>query len=145
MKMLRDDYNVEAIVVGYDNTFGCDGVALSVADYKEIGSRLGIEVTEAPFVAKHKLFGNQESHLIGTNRGSQRHAWKEILAPGRCRGREQARANHRFPHSQYPSACLSIVLPGNGVYAAFATLPDGSRRGRWSTSALAPPCAGATT
>ena len=47
MKKMQEDYDVVALVIGYDNTFGCDGVGMSLEDYKRIGEKLGIEVLTA--------------------------------------------------------------------------------------------------
>ncbi len=41
-------YDVELLVAGYDNTFGSDGIDLSIADYKAMGDAIGIEVISAP-------------------------------------------------------------------------------------------------
>ena len=128
MKMLRDDYNVEAIVVGYDNTFGCDGVALSVADYKEIGSRLGIEVTEAPFVAGISSSAIRKAISSGRIEEANAMLGRKFSLPGVVVEGNKLGRTIGFPTANIlPHA--GIVLPGNGVYAAFATLPDGSRRG----------------
>lgn len=37
-------YEVELLVAGYDNTFGSDGLEMSISDYKTIGETVGIEV-----------------------------------------------------------------------------------------------------
>lgn len=47
LKRLHDDYNVRALVVGYDNTFGSDGLNLSLEDYRRLGEQEGIEVLTA--------------------------------------------------------------------------------------------------
>lgn len=41
-------YDVTLLVAGYDNTFGSDGIDMSIADYKAMGDSIGIEVIEAP-------------------------------------------------------------------------------------------------
>ena len=52
---------MELLVVGYDNTFGCDGVALSISDYRDFGAQLGIEVAEA-CGGRDQQLSHQESH-----------------------------------------------------------------------------------
>ncbi|MCH5240084.1 MAG: riboflavin biosynthesis protein RibF [Muribaculaceae bacterium] len=44
MIRMRDSYGVVALIVGYDNTFGSDGVNHSLEDFIAIGEKLGIEV-----------------------------------------------------------------------------------------------------
>lgn len=47
LRRLKEEWAVKALVIGYDNTFGCDGVNMSVDDYKKIGEAEGIEVFTA--------------------------------------------------------------------------------------------------
>ena len=48
MRKLHDEMGVKTLIIGYDNTFGSDGVYLSLEDYKKIGKEIGIEVLTAP-------------------------------------------------------------------------------------------------
>lgn len=41
------DYQAAAVVVGYDNTFGSDGLQMSIAQYREIADRHGLALIEA--------------------------------------------------------------------------------------------------
>lgn len=47
---LRDEYGAGTVVVGYDNTFGCDGVDKSLEDYRLLGWEAGLTVVAAPVV-----------------------------------------------------------------------------------------------
>lgn len=42
------EQGVDLLVLGHDNKFGCDGRKMSLADYRQLGARLGVEVVEAP-------------------------------------------------------------------------------------------------
>lgn len=44
MKRLHQEYGVKALILGYDNTFGSDGIKYSLADYRKLGESLGIDV-----------------------------------------------------------------------------------------------------
>ena len=44
------DYGAVAMVLGYDNTFGSDGLGMTLRDFREIGADLGLDVTMAPMV-----------------------------------------------------------------------------------------------
>lgn len=48
LEYIHRKYDVVLLVAGYDNTFGSDGIDLSIADYKDIGAAVGIEVISAP-------------------------------------------------------------------------------------------------
>lgn len=41
-------YGVRLLVAGYDNTFGSDGIDMTIADYKAMGDTIGIDVISAP-------------------------------------------------------------------------------------------------
>lgn len=47
MRRLRDDYGARAIMMGYDNSFGCDGRGMSPEQYRARGAELGLEVLMA--------------------------------------------------------------------------------------------------
>ena len=48
LNYIHRKYDVRLLVAGYDNTFGCDGLNMNIADYKTIGESVGIEVISAP-------------------------------------------------------------------------------------------------
>lgn len=50
MGHLARDRGLKVLVLGYDNTFGCDGVALDADDYRRLGREAGIEVLVAPVI-----------------------------------------------------------------------------------------------
>lgn len=112
-------YEVELLVAGYDNTFGCDGVDMSIADYRAIGDAIGIEVIAAPeeegvsssAVRKAVKAGNIDR--AKTLLGHLPEIEGKVL-PGFHVGSEIG----------FPTANLQIspkiALPANGVYAALA-------------------------
>lgn len=127
MLRLKREHDVRMLVVGYDTTFGCDGIAYSISDYKRLGERLGIEVIEAPFVpgisssAIRKAIANGEIKEANDMLG--RHfSLSGIVVAGNRLGRTIG----------YPTANImpspGIVVPANGVYAVKITLPNGKKR-----------------
>lgn len=126
MRRLHDEYGVETLIVGYDNTFGCDGVTLSIADYKRIGEETGVEIEEAPFVEgisssairKSLLAGDVERAAIMLGRY---YALSGNVVTGNRLGRTIG-----FPTANIDPA-PKLTVPANGVYAAMAVLPDGKR------------------
>lgn len=126
MTLLSELHDVRVLVVGYDNTFGSDGVNLSISDYRKIGNDIGIEVIEAPLrvgvssSAIRKAIANGD--ITGANDMLGRHfLLPGIVVPGNRLGRTIG-----FPTANILTES-GIVVPGRGVYAAKAVLPDGSQ------------------
>lgn len=119
-------YGVRLLVAGYDNTFGSDGIDMSIADYKAMGEAIGIEVTAAPeeegvsssAVRKAVRSGDIEKaiSLLG-----HRPELEGRVAPGFQVGHEIG----------FPTANLMVssraVMPASGVYAAMAFIDDGTK------------------
>lgn len=120
-------YDVKLLVAGYDNTFGSDGIDMSIADYKAMGEAIGIEVISATeeegvsssAVRKAVKAGEIEkaSSLLG-----HRPELEGRVAPGFHVGHEIG----------FPTANLQvssrIVMPASGVYAALAFI-EGTEKG----------------
>lgn len=49
LRRMHDEQRVDALVVGYDNTFGCDGVSMNLSDYRRLGREAGVEIIEAAY------------------------------------------------------------------------------------------------
>lgn len=120
-------YEVVLLVAGYDNTFGSDGIDLSIADYKAMGEAIGIEVISAPEengvsssairkavksgdIAKARLLLGHMPEIEGKVT-SGFHVGREIGFPT---------ANLQLPPGS--------VIPAVGVYAAKAYI-DGKEEG----------------
>ena len=124
MRLLRDNYGVKLLVVGYDNTFGSDGVNLSIADYARLGKSLGMEVVEAPYVAGVSSSAVRKAISVG-----------EVAKANEMLGRPFSisgivvEGNKLGRTIGFPTANLQprpgVILPAHGVYAAKALLPDG--------------------
>lgn len=120
-------YDVRLLVAGYDNTFGSDGIDMSIADYKAMGDTIGIEVISAPeeegvsssAVRKAVKSGDiaKAKSLLG-----HRPELEGRVAPGFHVGHEIG----------FPTANLQVsprsVMPVAGVYAALAFV-DGFNTG----------------
>lgn len=125
MKRLHDEFGVKALVIGYDNTFGCDGVTLSLEDYKKIGAKENIEVLtaeEIPGVSSSKI---RKTVLAG-----------DVEKAGEMLGRPYSitskvvEGNRLGRSLGFPTANISVpenqAIPKPGVYAAIVkTLNDG--------------------
>ena len=116
-------YGVRLLVAGYDNTFGSDGIDMSIADYKAMGEAIGIEVIAAPeekgvsssSVRKAVKRGDiaEAISLLG-----HRPELEGNVAPGFHVGHEIG----------FPTANLQVssrsVMPAPGVYAALAFIEN---------------------
>lgn len=124
LRRLRDEFDASLIVIGYDNTFGCDGRSLGTEDYKRIAEEEGLELIVAPEVA-----GISSSAIRETvSKGDVRTARKMMgypftltgqVVPGKALGRKLG----------FPTANLRIeegmIYPAHGVYVAEVALGDG--------------------
>lgn len=126
MQRLRRDYGVEAIVVGYDNTFGSDGINLSIADYRRLAKEIGIDIVEAPFVE-----GTSSSAVRkAVAEGDVARAAKMLGRPYRLSG-TVVDGNRLGRTIGFPTANISpdpvLAIPADGVYSALALLSDGTK------------------
>lgn len=119
-------YGVRLLVAGYDNTFGSDGIDMSIADYKAMGDSIGIEVIAAPeeegvsssAVRKAVKRGDiaKAISLLG-----HRPELEGRVAPGFHVGHEIG-----FPTANLQVSPMS-VMPAPGVYAALAYIEDSAK------------------
>lgn len=119
MKRLRCDLGVQLLLVGYDNTFGSDGLSMKVSEYQAIGAEEGVEVINAPV-----LEGISSSAIRQTLRtGNVKEASRMLGYDFRLCG--HVVHGRGIGHTMgFPTANLSMpykaCLPANGVYAAVA-------------------------
>jgi riboflavin kinase/FMN adenylyltransferase len=124
MMLLRDEYNVDELLIGYDNTFGCDGRSLTFDDYHSIAQSLGMKAEKGDMlpgvcssvVRKAILVGNvaEAAEMLGRN-----YSLKGIVVHGDALGRTIG----------FPTANLELdrrrLIPAVGVYAVTAVLHTG--------------------
>lgn len=124
MIFLRDNYNVRLLIVGYDTTFGSDGLSYSISGYKLLGEETGIEVKEAPLVAGISSSAIRKAIAEGRVENA-----REMLGRSFALSGIVVEGNKLGRTIGFPTANIltlpGIIVPGNGVYAAKITLPDG--------------------
>lgn len=125
MRRLRDEYGATAVMLGYDNTFGCDGTGLGIRDYEELGRGLGVEVLGCgvePGVSSSDIRRALAAGDIAGANAMLGYDW--TLRGNVVHGREMGR------DIGFRTANLSVdprlQLPGRGVYATMVTMPDGT-------------------
>lgn len=121
-------YDVKLLVAGYDNTFGSDGIDMSIADYRDMGDAIGIEVIAAP-----EEYGVSSSAVRKAVKAGEIRKAKSLLGHlPEIEGRVLP-GFHVGSEIGFPTANLQIAqrsaLPARGVYAALAYV-DNSSSGR---------------
>lgn len=123
LKKMHEEHGVDVLVVGYDNTFGCDGTKMNISDYIQLGSKIGVEVIKAPY----------EPHAASSTirrllkEGKLEEALNLLGHPFVIKGTVEA--GKRMGHELgFPTANVRpsyrAQLPKKGVYAVEATLSD---------------------
>lgn len=124
---LKRSHNMKKIVLGYDNTFGCDGVGKGFDFFRRQGQAEGVEVLSVPCV--EGFSSSAVRNAVASGDMPMAHyilgrpfSIRGIVSPGRRIGRTIG----------VPTANLipdpRIILPAPGVYAADVHLPDGAKR-----------------
>lgn len=132
MDMLHSDYNVDCIVMGFNNRFGHDRPE-GMEAYREIGATLGINIlsaaeykcdtaTAVSSSTVRKLLASCEVEKAARLLG---HPYR--LAGTVVHGKELGRTIG-FPTANISPSDPDNVIPGNGVYAVVVHLPDGTSR-----------------
>lgn len=121
LRHINSKYGVSLIVLGYDNTFGCDGASLDISDFLAMGNAIGVDVVRAPQVE-------------GVSSSAVRKAVKygDIVAARDLLGHLpelEGHVMHGFKVGRnigFPTANLQVsprmVMPLAGSYAAFANV-----------------------
>lgn len=117
-------YDVRLLVLGYDNTFGSDGIDLTLHDMEAMGEAIGIEIVESPEVA-----GVSSSRVRKAVRGGNLAEAAGMLGhlpeiEGTVISGFHVGTDIGFPTANIQTIKGS-VLPRHGVYAARAYV-DGS-------------------
>ena len=120
MDMLRDDYGVEALVVGYDHHFG-HGSQYGFEDYRSYGERHGIDVVKALELSDMRCSSTavREALERGDVESASRMLGYDYTLTGRV-----VRGFHLGTGLGFPTANLEAderkLVPANGVYAVLA-------------------------
>ncbi|MCH5228092.1 MAG: riboflavin biosynthesis protein RibF [Muribaculaceae bacterium] len=127
MKRLAEDFNVKTLIIGYDNTFGCDGVNLSLEDYRRIGKENGIEVLTAP-----EIKGVSSSAIRKSVKAGELEKAHEMLGRPYSITSKVEKGNSLGHTIGFPTANIEIpegiAIPKPGVYIAIVKiLSDGSK------------------
>lgn len=119
-------YGVRLLVAGYDNTFGSDGVDLSIADYKAMGETVGIEVIAAP----EEPGVSSSAVRKAVKAGDIKKAISLLGHSPELEGRVMP-GFHVGHEIGFPTANLQVsprhIVPAGGVYAAIAYIEESDK------------------
>lgn len=131
LKRLKTQYDVDALVVGFNNRMGHDRVG-SIEKLREIGAELEMEILAAPALHSGPLpissssvrrllcNGNLKS---ANNMLGRPYAIEGTVVSGKRLGRTLG-----YPTANIAPTLDNVQLPTPGVYAVGVTLSDGTRR-----------------
>ncbi len=128
MQMLRRDYGLQALVVGFNHRFGHNRNE-TFADYKKNGQKIGVELVLAKeYDGEYAPVSSSIiRHLIvgGDVEGAMRRLDHPFSISGKVvHGLKNGR-KIGFPTANIGEFASNLILPPNGAYAAFARVADG--------------------
>lgn len=133
--MLRDRYDVRALLMGFNHRFGSDRLT-DFGDYEAIGVSLGVAVIRASEWRREAFDGEICSSGIrrALKDGDVRRAAMMLGRPytlaGEVTGGRRLGRRLGFPTANIVPAWNGQQIPATGVYAVDVTMPDGTvRRG----------------
>lgn len=133
MAMLRRDYNVRALLMGYNNRFGHDRPE-GIEAYRAIGRETGMEI-----VAADEYRAGEEHRHVSSSEVRRCLARGDVGAAAMLLGHEytlegivehgkQLGRSIGFPTANIHPCDPRRIIPANGVYAVRVALPDGTVR-----------------
>lgn len=127
MKRLHEEFNVKALIVGYDTTFGSDGVNLSLDDYRKLGEKEDIKVLTADEVK-----GVSSSAIRKAVAAGDMEKARELLGRPYSITAKVVKGNSLGHTIGFPTANIDppegVAIPKPGVYAAIVKiLSDGTK------------------
>ena len=126
LTLLRDRYNVRLVVLGYDNTFGSDGRAMTTDDYIRLGAALGIEVIVAPEIPGCSSSLARRALADGDVAEAAPILSRPYLLEGTVVSGDRIGRTLGFPTANLDTAAFrGLQLPANGVYLSRVSLGNG--------------------
>lgn len=127
MVMCHDSYNVDVLILGFNNRFGSDRLS-DITDYKGEGEKTGITILQA-----QELPDTSSSiirNLINNNdikKAAEKLGYFYSIEGNVVKGKQIGRTIG-FPTANIIPSCPDKLIPPIGVYAVQVTLPDGLQR-----------------
>lgn len=126
MRRLHDRHGIDLLLVGYDNTFGSDGLEMSTADYRAIGETVGIRVEEAPELPGVSSSAVRRAVLAGEMERARDLLGRPFVLDGIVVHGQGLGRTLGFPTANV-DVSPGLAVPSRGVYAAMAVTARGER------------------
>lgn len=119
MKLLKEQYDVSGLLIGWDNHFGSDRTS-SLTDYRREGQAIGIEVLEAPVLPGINSTAIRRALRAGEVAGAAEMLGRPYRLSGKVVAGQQLGRKLGFPTANLLPADAHVVIPADGVYATNA-------------------------
>lgn len=120
-KMLRDEYNARAVLMGYDNRFGSDRNA-TFDDYASTASRLGLLLRRADERPETSSSIIRDAVSSGDMEAARDKLGRPYSISGRVVEGHKIGRSIGFPTANLCPDSAELLKPSNGVYAAIASV-----------------------
>ena len=121
MVMLKRNFGLKALVVGFNHRFGHNR-SETFTDYQANGWKIGVEVVKAPVsssIIRHLIVGGDVEAAM--HRLDHPYSISGTVVHGLKNGRKIG-----FPTANVGEFSDQLILPPNGAYAAFARIDGGN-------------------
>lgn len=123
--MMHNDYNVTAMLIGYNNRFGHDRIK-DFEEYRRIGKEEGVDIIQASQYGKQISSSDIRRFLLN---GHPDRALSALGFPYSISGKvvtgNQIGRTIDFPTANIKPCHPEKLIPANGVYATFVTTENG--------------------
>lgn len=124
IRRLRDNHNVRAIVIGYDNTFGCDGRTMKREDYIKAGKDEGVDIVVAPEIDGISSSAVRKAVEAGNLEKAAEMLGRFYTLRGKVVRGKQLGRTIGIPTANLLPENADAVLPPFGAYISEVRLPD---------------------
>lgn len=127
IRLLRDNLNAGALMIGYDNSFGCDGRGLSPRHFIKMAEEEGLTACVGPEIDGVSSSAVRKAVAAGRLDDAARMLGRPFSISGIVDHGKQLGRRLGFPTANLKTF-EKALLPPPGVYRAYAMLPTGEKK-----------------
>lgn len=124
IRILRDNMNAKALMIGYDNSFGCDGRGLTPQHFIKMAQEEGLEACVGPEIDGVSSSAVRKAVAAGKLKEASEMLGRPFSISGTVSHGKQLGRRLGFPTANI-TTFEKALLPPAGVYRAYAILPSG--------------------
>lgn len=132
IERMAKDYGARMLVVGYDNTFGSDGLDMSPEDYAALGKKHGIRVVTAPVAEGVSSSAVRKAIAAGRVEDAQKMTGRPYEVTGTVVNGDKIGRKIGFPTANILTD-RNLRCPGKASMRRKPFCPEGRNTRRWST------------